>query len=662
MNDFKDLKLTPKRQEILEKLDIHNLEELFSYYPYRYEDNRLLHYKDFKEGSRVTFVSRLSSGISKARFKGNHSIARFSVTVDDEVIQCSIFNRPWLNIDADKDLYISGKYDGNNKVTVINMSQAEDNNVCGIIPIYSLKNGITQNDIRKIIAKAINELPNEIKDYIPSKYLLKHHLVLRDKAIIEAHNPQNVKDLQAALSRLKYEEFLRFHTALNIFHNTNTIYYKEPKVFDELKVNTFVDSLPFKLSKDQKLAIEDITKDLKSDKSMYRLLQGDVGSGKTIVAFVALYENYLAGYQGALMAPTEILARQHYLSFKEYFKDELNVRLLTSSTDNQTKNAIIEQAKNGEIDVIIGTHSLIQDYLEFKDLGLIITDEQHRFGVKQRQILKEKGNKADFMSMSATPIPRTLASSLYGNISLSSIETMPEGRKGCKTKLIKENSIRSIVPQLLDTLKEGRQIYIIAAAIEENEIGVKDVYRLFESLKNVFKGYKVSMLHGQMSNDEKNIIMDLFNNNDVQVLVSTTVVEVGVNVKNATTMVVYDAERFGLSQLHQLRGRVQRGNELGHFYLLSAKQDEETIARLNTLVKTNNGFEISYEDLKLRGPGDMLGLRQSGLPSFVLGDILKDTKYVEAAKIDAEEIILNQDIEENREFVEHIISLSKPLD
>ena len=458
------------------------------------------------------------------------------------------------------------------------------------------------------------------------------------------------------MARLKYEEFLRFYLSLEILNDNNKVDIKEKKNFDKDKLEKFIARLPFTLTIDQNKAVLDILNDMQSNKPMYRLIQGEVGSGKTVVAMIALYANYLSGYSGTLMAPTEILAKQHYLSFKESFKNELKIELLTSNSENSKE--IKERLRNGDIDILIGTHALFQEDVIFNNLGLVITDEQHRFGVKQRRALKEKGKNVDFILMSATPIPRTLANSLYGNMDISSIVSIPSSRKGCDTYLIKRNSIIDILSDLKEELNKGHQIYIVGSAIEASDsYGGKDVNGLYESLKDVFKPYNVGLLHGKKTSEEKDAIMDDFNQNKIQVLVCTTVIEVGINVKNATVMVIYDAERFGLSQIHQLRGRVQRGDQKGKCYLLTSSSDTETLKRLEILEKTNDGFKISEEDLRLRGPGDILGTRQSGLPAFILGDIFNDNNIIEACKQDSKTIINYLDDVSNKIFYDDVYKL-----
>lgn len=654
--EIKDLKLTDKRKLICEKLGLYSSDDILNYYPYRYETYEKVPYEKWIPGREITFTGSVASYPSTFR-KGRLATSRFKMLVDEEIIYVTIFNRPWINnLHEEDEITVVGKYDGNNKVTASNYFTKD---VTGeIIPVYSTKEGISQNEIKKLIQFTYNKCLNDIKETIPLKYVEAHKLIDYSTAIYNIHFPSSTDLLRKSLSRLKYEEFLRFYVALGIMKNNTLNTNKTGKKIDVSKIKEFVSSFEFELTADQKTAVNDIVKDLKSNATMYRLLQGDVGCGKTAVSMIGLYANYLAGYQGALMAPTEILAKQHYQSLSESLNEfGVKVGVLYSAMDNEKQAK--EKIRNGEYDVIVGTHALFSKDVEYKNLGLVIADEQHRFGVKQRQALKEKGENCDFLLMSATPIPRTLASSIYGDMDISTIETMPSGRKGCITELIKKNSIVSIMGELKKKLNEGRQIYIIGAAIEKNEnYSAKDITGLYESLKNEFSPYKVGMIHGKMSSFEKDEIMDEFNKNEFQILISTTVVEVGVNVKNATVMVIYDADKFGLSQIHQLRGRVQRSSYQGYCYLLTDSSDENTLKRLDVLCKNANGFDISREDLLLRGPGDILGTRQSGVPALILGNIIEDTRFIDAARKDANEILANLDDEDNASYYQRMAQIA----
>ena len=654
--NLNELKLTAKRKEICEKLSLNDSDEILSYYPFRYEENEPVPFSEFRVGSQVCLVGELASYPSTFR-RGRLSTTRFKVLYDDEILTVTIFNRPWIrNLKMNEVLTVSGKYDGNNKVTASNYYAGD---VTGkIIPYYPTKEGISQNDIRKLIQAVYAKCADQLEEDVPEEFIEKHRLIDKRTAVENIHMPKNRKALAQAISRLKYEEFLRFYVALAILKENTTDAGKTKKEFDNDAVQMFIDALGFKLTKDQQAAIEDILKDLHSSKTMYRLVQGEVGSGKTAVAMAGLYANCLAGYQGALMAPTEILARQHYESLKRQL-EPFGVKTAVLYSAIEDDKTIKKQLREGQIDVIVGTHALFSQDVEYKNLGLVIADEQHRFGVRQRQALKNKGENCDFILMSATPIPRTLASSFYGDMDVSTIATLPSGRKGCKTYLIRKNSIASVLDMVKDKLAEGRQIYVIAAAIEANEnYKAKDVNGLCNALSDALSPYKVALLHGKLDSEEKDRIMNAFSKNEIQVLVSTTVVEVGVNVKNATMMIVYDADRFGLSQLHQLRGRVQRSDYEGTCLLLSDNKDEDALKRLQILCQTNDGFEISMEDLKMRGPGDILGTRQSGLPAFVLGNLIEDTRFIEAAREDAKLIGERKNDDDCRNYYGKILKMA----
>ena len=636
--DLKELQLTPRRLAILKALDISDVEGLLRYYPYRYEENVTKAFKEWQKGDNLLFEGRLLSYPGTYRF-GKIAITRFKVLYDEEVINVTIFNRPWIkNLKENATLVIKGRYDGQNNFTALNYTTHSLNEELGIKAVYSLKEGMRQSDIAKMVDKALKTAI--IKDNLPQEFIERHGLISLEEAYRNIHFPTSRRALKKAIVRLKYDEFLRFYLVLESRRQVS-LTPKEVKDFSMDKMATVIKNLPFELTLEQKKALGEILEDLKKPLTMTRLLQGDVGSGKTIIAALALYANSLSSYMGAFMAPTSVLAKQHYQSLCKLFPD-LNIALLCG---NKKDNGDIKKAiGEGKYDIVVGTHALFSDDVYYPNLGLVVTDEQQRFGVKQRHKLKNKGQNVDLLMMSATPIPRTLAASIYGDMEVSTIEGLPMGRKGCDTYLIKENSIVSIIDEIKEALKAQRQVYFIAAAINKSEaLNVKDAVHLYAALKDLFKTYRLGLLHGQMSEEEKDKVMEAFLNGDINILVATTVVEVGVNVVNATMMIVYDADRFGLSQLHQLRGRIQRGYERGKCFLLTANKDAEALKRLKVLEKSNDGFYIAQEDLKLRGPGDIIGTRQSGLPSFILGDIMNDTLIVEAAKKDAREILERRD-------------------
>ncbi|NLC96073.1 MAG: ATP-dependent DNA helicase RecG [Erysipelotrichaceae bacterium] len=662
---LKECGITPRKIELLNKANIFNSDDLFSYYPFRYETIEFKSYKDWKVSEKIAVEGILISAPSTYRYKANKSITRFNIMSENQILNVVIYNRPWASqLKLEQKLVVIGKYNGNNKITASNYYGKTIKDIEGISPIYPLTDKLTQKIISDSIKKAYDLLKDKIETTIPKKYIKQYNLLEKRDAIKLIHFPKTNNDIALALRTLKYEEFLRFNVAINILRkDNNTTYVKEGKKFNYDDVFILANNLPFKLTKDQYKVTNEILEDLQSNKVMYRLLQGDVGSGKTIVAALGLYATYLSKKQGALLAPTEILAKQHYNNLKKIFRPtKMKLAVLYSGLSSIKKKEILEKLVNNEIDILIGTHSIIQENVTFKDLGMVVADEQHRFGVEQRQKLKSKGNKVDFLLMSAPPIPRTLAMTLYGDMDVSTIETMPKGRKPVKTYLIKENSFLSVIKEIEYKLSLNEQIYVICAAIEESEnYDARNTIQVYENLKKYFGNkYVVGLLHGKMTSEEKEETMIKFSKNQIQILVSTTVIEVGINVVNATVMIIYDAHRFGLSQIHQLRGRIQRGDKEGICYLLTDTKDKDSLERLKVLLKSNNGFEIATEDLRLRGPGDILGTRQSGIPGFILGNLFEDTKIINQSRIDAEEIVNNKNID-NIKFIE-LVTGNKNID
>ncbi len=653
--ELSKLKYTKRRLEILKQLNINSVEEVLSYYPYRYDYLSITPYRDFKVGMRVIFKGRISRTASTFRY-GKKAITHFNVVIEDEhELSLTIFNRPWAkSLNIEKEILCIGIYKGDGKVTLTNYYDKDPDDVLGIVPLYPLKSGITQNDIKKIIAFTLKNMTT-IDDGLPFEYENKHGLITYEEALRAIHVPSDIESLKKALARLKYSEFLAFYVALLSIRDKTKI-KRQVKNFDLKIIEDFIRGLSFELTKDQHKAIDEILDDLKGPTPMYRLLEGDVGSGKTIVATIALLANYLKGYMGVIMAPTEILASQHYDSIqKDLAKFGIKVALLTSST--KEREELLKQIKKGAIDILVGTHALYSDDVIYQNLGLVIADEQQRFGVLQRRKLLEKGKEVDFLLMSATPIPRTLASALYGDMDISAIMTLPKGRKKVITKLYKSDDLFLIKGAIEALLKKGQKIYIVAPAIEENEdfkaISIAEIKAMVEKY---FSSQKYAVLHGRLKSAEKESVMNDFVRGDTKILIATTVVEVGVNVSSATAMIIMDAEHFGLSQLHQLRGRIKRSSHQGYCFLMTSSKDERALKRLEVLVKSDDGFMIAKADLMLRGMGDMFGIRQSGLPSFVLGDIFKDQKIMSAAKKDAEEILLKLD--EYQEYIDKILKRS----
>lgn len=641
----KSLHLTSKRIETLARLNLKTTDDLLSYYPFRYDVLSVKPFENWLIKERVTFQGEVISPVKTWRH-GRITTSSFEVQMEDHILKITIFNRPWArNLNLNQNITITGIFMGGSKVTAMSYDTKPLNDHSEVTPVYSVKEGIQQRTIKDSIAKVYEEVQNEIHDDVPEAMIRKYKLLRKSDALRRVHFPASMNDVQLAYRTLKYEEFLKFFTAVRMMKNEEgSGIYKQPRLYDQNKVKAVIAGLKFAFTKDQKTALNDILKDMSSSKAMYRLVQGDVGCGKTVVAAVAMYASATAGYQSALLAPTEILAQQHFQSLQELLGPYgVRIGILYSGMPSAAKTKMIQDVASGRIDIITGTHSLLQDVVQFRALGLVVADEQQRFGVDQRRKLKQKGNQADFLLMSATPIPRTLASTLFGDMDISTIETMPPGRKDPITEYIHENSFRSVLNEVEGLLAQGRQLYVICAAVDRNEdYDARNVIETADNLQKLFKAYRVGCLHGRMNSEEKQKVMQEFAQDQIQVLVSTTVVEVGMNVVNATGMIIYDADRFGLSQLHQLRGRIQRGSTQGRCWLLSDSKDDKAAERLNVLVKSNNGFEISYEDLRLRGPGDILGTRQSGVPDFILGNIIEDTGIINAARSDAETMMNDQ--------------------
>lgn len=664
---LKQIRISDRRIEALNKMNIYCLKDLVLHFPYRYDS---IEATTLIDNEKITIEAMLVDE-PKVFYNGRISRMTFRILYNHEIYQVTIFNRHFLKKNMVKGMILTiiGKYSkGNITASDIRLKKLEE--VSGIIPVYSLKDGLTQKSFQNYIKKALAFYQGHIQDEVPIAYMVKHHLIHKELALNLIHFPSSNRDIQEAMRYLKYEEFLKFQLTMQYIKLSRKKNLGVKKQFDQQIIDKFINELPFTLTTDQKQAVNEIMEDLKSNTTMYRFVQGDVGSGKTVVGAIGLYANYLAGFQGALMAPTEILATQHFISLQKLFKDtDINLTLLTGHLPNKEKQAIYQQLSDGKIDIVIGTHALFQEKVNYHKLGLVITDEQHRFGVNQRKALKEKGQQVDFMVMSATPIPRTLAISLYGDMDVSTIKTMPKGRKTIISDVIRSQSMRPILNKLKAYLASGGQCYVVCPLVEESEvIDSKAATSIYAGMKSYFSGhYEVGLLHGKMDEETKNKIMEDFKANRIQILVSTTVIEVGVDVENANWMVVYNAERFGLSQLHQLRGRVGRGDKQGYCFLLTNSKSKEALERLEFLKKCYDGFEVSFYDLKLRGPGDILGDQQSGLPNFIVGDVFKDVNILEVSRKDALELLKNKSndpvyLRLIREIEEQLVNNNKYID
>ncbi len=657
--DLKKLRISDKKIAVLETMQIHDAMDLLTWYPFRYEVLENKPRDTWEKDDKIVIEAIIVSRARVIRFRGKQSVTKFKVMMDEEEFDISLFNRPWTSaFTLGKSITIIGKYDGNNRITALQYNFKPMKEQLGIHPVYNVKDGITQKEIAKYIDKAWNALQDTIVDIIPETYRNKYRLITRRQALYFIHHPHSSEAVKQSLRHLKYEEFLKFQLTMQVIKRKETSIIKGcAKHFRMEDVMELKHSLSFELTEDQDRVIQEILHDLASDKVMYRMVQGDVGCGKTMVAAFGLYACVLSYKQAVFMAPTEILAKQHAQNLTALFADyDIVVEVLYSSLKPAKKKEILQRLKNHEIDILIGTHALFQDDVEYHDLGLVIADEQHRFGVSQRKKMLEKGEKVDFLLMSATPIPRTLAISLYGDMDVSTIGMLPKGRASVTTKLITSRSMGPILEEVLEKVDDGNQCYVVCPAIEKNEeMDIRNVIDIYEGMKaSLGKRYRIGILHGKMSTQEKDDVMNRFLQKEIDFLVSTTVIEVGVDVKDANIMVIYDAHRFGLSQIHQLRGRVGRGNRPGYCYLLSNTKDPDSLKRLKICEQTRDGFEIARADLQIRGPGDILGTRQSGVPGFILGDIVQDANILEVARNDAIEILNHLDEKEYEEIAKYV--------
>ena len=640
----------PKTKSLMNKIDIYDVDDLVMHVPFRYEVLRRSDLSKAGEDEKVIIDGKVESIPLIIRFKGGLNKLNFRLSSSQGVMGVSIFNRAFLkpNLEIGTSVIVIGKYD--RKRNILNASDIKFGSLSNkdkIEPVYHTTSGLTSKKLITYINSALLKYGNEIKDNIPRYILDKYNFSNKKTALNIVHNPPTFEKLKEATIRLKYEELFKFMFKINYLKLENT---KEKNGIgrnaDRTKLDKFIKGLPFELTTDQLNALNEIIEDLNSNRRMNRLLQGDVGSGKTIVSILAMYYNSLCGYQSALMAPTEILAIQHYKNIKELLKDtNINVELLTGSISKKDKSTIYHELKTGNINIIVGTHALIQDEVEYSNLGLVITDEQHRFGVNQRANLRNKGIKPDVLYMSATPIPRTYALTIYGDMDISIIKEMPKGRKPVKTYVKTNKEIPEVLKMIHEELKSNHQVYVIAPLIEENENSdLTTVCSLRDKMRLAFGSkYNIDIVHGKMAPEAKELIMEEFKQNKINILISTTVIEVGVDIPNATMMVIFDANRFGLSTLHQLRGRVGR-NDLDSKCILISDSDTK---RLQVMEETHDGFVISEEDFKLRGSGDLFGIKQSGDMIFKIANLRSDYKILVQAKKDSLEYLKNNNYDKD---------------
>lgn len=649
----------PKMLNNLNQLNIHTTEDLLTFFPYRYDIFEPINLSDTYNGERIAINVIVETTPTVGYIKRNFNKLQFRCMHNSHTMYAVIFNRAFLkpHISINKTVTLIGKYDNKRNTFICDDIKLTPLTNKEIIPIYHTKKDLKNADIRKIIESALNDSAS-LYNYIPASLSEKYNFPSKRQCLRMIHMPHNHEEIKKASLFFKYEELFLFMFKINYMKKKNTTIEKEEKYFTDKDINKFIESLPFTLTDSQIEALELILQDLKSNQKMNRLVLGDVGSGKTIISFISMYANFLSGYQSVLMAPTEVLARQHFLSANAYFKNfNLTVEILVGSMTKSEKDNVKDRLKTGDIDILIGTHAIIEESVSFYRLGLVITDEQHRFGVKQREILKSKGEVPDALYMSATPIPRSYALTLYGDLDVSFINHKPGGRKEIVTKVKKYSELKEILSHILEEIKKGHQIYVVASLIDDNEeLDLKSVETLKEKFNIAYQNkIPIEILHGKLKQKEKDSIMTRFKNNETKILISTTVIEVGVDVKNATVMVIFDADRFGLATLHQLRGRVGRNSLDSYCYLISDKEKE----RLKVLEESNDGFYISEQDLKLRGEGDLFGIRQSGVKTFKIANIAQDTKILMQAKSDSEEYIASSEYKNNMSYYKIIKELDK---
>ncbi|PBH34902.1 ATP-dependent DNA helicase RecG [Clostridioides difficile] len=662
----------PKKADKLNKLGIFTLKDLLYYFPRQFEDrNNLKKIAQLEDGEKVTIKAVISS-INTFSPKEGMTLTKIDVKDETGSAKLVFFNKSYIKntFRPGDSILVFGKVKkkfNNLELTSCELEYLTNSpkNTCRFMPVYQLTYGVTNKEIMSIIRTVLEDKELIIQEYMPQRNIEKYRLCSIDFAVRNIHSPSSKESLKIALYRIVFEELLILQLGLFVFKSGRN---KEDGIkFETSKdLKKIISALPFKLTKAQNRALDEIIQDMNLEKIMNRLVQGDVGSGKTVVALLALANCVLNGYQGALMAPTEILAGQHYISLTESLKDfGINVGLLIGSLTKKQKDTVLEQIKNNEIDILIGTHALIEDKVEFNNIGLVITDEQHRFGVMQRSKLSLKGANPDILVMTATPIPRTLALILYGDLDISIIDELPPGRQPIETIAIEKSKRDRAYNNLVRReVESGRQVYIVCPLVEESEaIEAKSAVELVEELRaEYFHDLRLGLLHGKMKSSEKDEVMRLFKDKEIDILVSTTVIEVGVNVPNATLMIIENAERFGLAQLHQLRGRVGRGSHKSYCVLIYDSKTDVCRQRMAIMEETNDGFKISEKDLEIRGPGEFFGTRQHGLPELKVANLFKHIKILKLAQQEARYILgedNNLQLKENMALKKEIIDKFK---
>ena len=638
-------------------MGIATIKDLILTFPYRHEDFRLKDLAETPHNERVTVEGRIESEPTVLYLGKNKSRLQVRMLVGRHLIKVVFFNQGYLRskLTLGTIVTVTGKWDrGRQIINGSNVSFGPKTDQADFEPVYSLKGKLTQKKFRQFIRQALDLSKNQLPETLPEQLRNEYKLLPLSDALEGVHFPKDANHAKQARRRFVYEELLQFQLKIQALRKTRR--EQEHGIiiqYDLEKVREFISSLPYELTNAQKRVVNEISRDLLIPQRMNRLLQGDVGSGKTVVAAIGLYSSVTAGFQGALMAPTEILAEQHAASLDEWLHPfGVKVALLSGSVKGKARRELLERVSNGDIDILVGTHALIQPDVSFKKLGFVITDEQHRFGVEQRRVLREKGENPDVLFMTATPIPRTLSITAFGEMDVSIIDEMPAGRKKIETHWVKSEQFNQVLTRMAKELANGRQAYIICPLIEESDkLDVQNAVDVYQQLSTIYKNkFKIGLMHGRLPANEKDEVMRAFSEGRLDVLVSTTVVEVGVNVPNATFMVIYDAERFGLAQLHQLRGRVGRGNHQSYCILIADPKSEEGKERMISMTETNDGFRLAEKDLELRGPGDFFGKKQSGLPEFKMADLVHDYRALEVARQDAVKLIESPEFWRSEEY------------
>lgn len=648
----------PKSAEKYKKLGIETVEDLLLYFPFRYEDFKSKNVLDLEDGEKAVVSGIVATPANVQYYGYKRNRLRFTIKQGELVLAVSFFNQPYLadKIELGQTVAVFGKWDkAKGALTGMKLlAQVEDD----LQPVYRLSQGVSQSALVKVIKTAFEAgLDNLLEENLPQILMDKYHLLSRRQAVRAMHFPKDLEEYKQALRRVKFEELLFFQLQLQVLKEENRSVGQGIVLdWDEKKLKALQAKLPFTLTEAQERSLNEILADMRSPYHMNRLLQGDVGSGKTVVAGLAMYAAVTAGKQAALMVPTEILAEQHLQSLTSLFPS-LRILLLTGSLKAVERRERLELIQTGQVDLIVGTHALIQEGVRFHDLGLVIIDEQHRFGVAQRRILREKGQNPDVLMMTATPIPRTLAITAFGDMDVSIIDQMPAGRKEIITRWVKHQQLNLVLDWLVKEIQKGSQAYVISPLIEESEaLDLKNAIALEGELIAYFGDRaRIALLHGKMKGEEKEAIMQAFKQGEIDLLVSTTVIEVGVNVPNATVMIIMDADRFGLSQLHQLRGRVGRGDKQSYAVLVANPKTESGKRRMKIMTETTNGFVLAEEDLKLRGSGEIFGTRQSGIPEFQVANLIEDYPILEEARKVAIQVVTTHNWREHPDW--HCLSL-----